>query len=386
MEKHITLTSGPHDSENLPVALKLEGAGKEGEVNLVDDKSAKPLPVQVERLPDNALLVTWIVPDLKAGQERAYSLYTGACGAKPASDVRLNDHAGDKLDVMIGGKLFTTYNYGPRWVRPYLYPVIGPGSVCVTRGFPMAPDLPGEAKDHPHHKSIWVAWGDTNGTDNWSEVEPKHGRQLHKEFGCVVSGPVYGKFCATNDWVTNDRAKKDLTETRTLTFYNLPDKERIIDFVVEFKATEGAVRFGDTKEGGICSVRVTSTMDAKAQGRIENAYGGVNERETWGKRAHWCDYSGPAQGKPVGIAVFDTPGNFRYPTYWHVRDYGLMTANPFGLSHFWNDKTKDGTYTLPAGQTMRFAYRIYLHPGDAAKGRVREKFLNYLFPPAIKVK
>jgi len=386
VEKHITLTAGPHDFEDLPVSVKLEGAGKEGEVNLVDDKSAKPIAVQTERLPDNALLVTWIVPELRAGQERALSLYTGACGAKPATDVTLKDQPGEKLDVMIGGRLFTSYNYAPRWVRPFLHPVIGPGAVAVTRGFPMIPDLPGEAKDHPHHKSIWVAWGDTNGTDNWSEVEPRHGRQLHQKFGCVVSGPVYGKFCATNDWVTNDRKKKDLTETRTLTFYNLPDRERIIDLVVEFQATEGAVRFGDTKEGGICSVRVTSTMDAKGQGRIENAYGGINEKETWGKRAHWCDYSGPASGKHVGVAVFDTPGNYRYPTYWHVRDYGLMTANPFGLSHFWNDKTKDGSYTLPAGQTLRFAYRIYLHPGDAAKGRVREKFLNYLFPPAIKVK
>jgi hypothetical protein len=385
VEKHITLAAGQRDCENLPVSVKIEGAGKEGEVNLVDDKSAKPLPVQTERLPDNSLLVTWIAPEVKMGQERTFSLYTGACGAMPATEVRLKDAPGERVDVTIGGKLFTSYNYAPKWVRPFLHPVIGPGGVAVTRGYPVLPDVPGESKDHPHHKSIWVAWGDVNGTDNWSEVEARHGRQIHKQFDSISNGPVFGRLCATNDWVSKE-GKKDLTETRTWTFYNLPDKERIIDLVVEFKATEGQVRFGDTKEGGICSVRVTSTMDAKAQGRIENAYGGINERETWGKRSHWCDYSGPAQGKQVGIAVFDTPGNFRYPTYWHVRDYGLMTANPFGLSHFWNDKSQDGSYTLPANATLRFAYRIYLHQGDASKGRAREKFLNYVAPPIIKVK
>ena len=69
--------------------------------------------------------------------------------------------------------------------------------------------------------------------------------------------------------------------------------------------------------------------DADKDGAIVNSYGGSQEMETWGKRAHWCDYVGPVNGKTVGITIMDSPGNFRYPTYWHVRDYGLMTANPF---------------------------------------------------------
>ena len=44
-------------------------------------------------------------------------------------------------------------------------------------------------------------------------------------------------------------------------------------------------------------------------------------------------------GRNVGIAILDRPGNFRYPTVWHVRACGLMTANPFGISCFTNDKT-----------------------------------------------
>ena len=49
------------------------------------------------------------------------------------------------------------------------------------------------------------------------------------------------------------------------------------------------------------SVRVTPSMDVKSElgGKIENANGGKNEDETWGKRAAWCDYTGPVNDKTV---------------------------------------------------------------------------------------
>ena len=58
-------------------------------------------------------------------------------------------------------------------------------------------------------------------------------------------------------------------------------------------------------------------MEVRNGGKIENSYGGISESETWGKRAQWCDYSGPIEGRIVGVSVFDHPESFRYPTYWH---------------------------------------------------------------------
>jgi hypothetical protein len=103
----------------------------------------------------------------------------------------------------------------------------------------------------------------------------------------------------------------------------------------------------------------------------------VNEK-VWGKRAAWVDYSGPVDGKVVGIAFFDHPKNLRHPTRWHARDYGLFAANPFCEREM--DRTQAagaGDLKLAAGQSVTFQYRIILHAGDAAQAKIAERFAEY---------
>ena len=196
----------------------------------------------------------------------------------------------------------------------------------------MVSDIPGEKHDHPHHKSIHVAHGDVNGVDFWSELDA-HGYQRHDSFlpafgvgSTHISGPVCGAFRSRSYWVSRNERPVVAEEKRVVAYAAGPDA-RILDIAVTFHATEGPVRFGDTKEGAMLSVRIASSMDADADGHIENAYGGKGETECFGKRAQWMDYAGPVDGTTVGVAVFDHPSSFRYPTYWHMRNYGLMHAN-----------------------------------------------------------
>jgi hypothetical protein len=78
------------------------------------------------------------------------------------------------------------------------------------------------------------------------------------------------------------------------------------------------------------------------------------------------DYSGPVEGQTVGVLVIDHPSNPRHPTYWHSRAYGLLAANIFGVHDFLNDKTQDGSLTVEPGQSVRFRYRVVIHPGDVS--------------------
>jgi hypothetical protein len=105
---------------------------------------------------------------------------------------------------------------------------------------------------------------------------------------------------------------------------------------------------------------------------------GARDEDTWGTRADWCDYYGPVEGKTVGVAIFDHPQNPRHPTWWHVRDYGLFAANPFGRHDF--EKLEDksvGNLTVPAGKSITFRYRFYIHEGNEKEAKVAEKYAEY---------
>jgi Methane oxygenase PmoA len=131
-------------------------------------------------------------------------------------------------------------------------------------------------------------------------------------------------------------------------------------------------------------IRVASSMDVtrKGGGRITNAEG-LTDEKAWGKPSPWVDYVGPVKEKTVGIAVLNHPDSFRYPTTWHVRTYGLFAANPFG----WHDFAGPvpGDYTIPAGGSIAFRYRVILHEGDTPAARVDRAFEAYAKPPSVEI-
>ena len=76
--------------------------------------------------------------------------------------------------------------------------------------------------------------------------------------------------------------------------------------------------------------------------------------------------------------------NLRHPTTWHVRDYGLMAANPFGQSHFKSGSLKNGAHTIRAGETLTFRYRLFIHSHDARQARVADRYQDYVNPPRVE--
>jgi hypothetical protein len=108
-----------------------------------------------------------------------------------------------------------------------------------------------------------------------------------------------------------------------------------------------------------------------------NASNKSGEKNVWGKRSPWLDYSGQIDGETVGIAVLDHPSNPRTPTYWHTRAYGLLAANIFGVHDFEADKSRDGSLTIRPGQPLRFRYRVVIHPGDSVAAGIADIFTDY---------
>ena len=345
---------------------------------LTDTKTGQSIATQFT--PDGKLC--WWADALQADESRVYELSADAL-AKPNGRVIVSEDHPDQVDVRIGAQAFTTYKFADDQVRPFLYPVIGPTGASVTRHYPMREGVPDERPDHPHHQSCWVAWGLINGVDHWSTGQ-RCGFQKHRKLLATISGPVFGQIEAAIDWVTRD-GKRQLTEHRTYRFWRADDSMRLFDQSVVFHFTDGDVTFGDTKEGGICSFRVAGTMKESAGGTITNAHGATGERNCWGKPSPWMDYSGKVGGHTVGISIFDHADNFRHPTRWHIRGYGLYSANCFGLSYFTRDKNNDGSMTWKNGKSIAFNHRVLIHKGDAKTAAVGDHYANYNSPAAVHV-
>ena len=319
-----------------------------------------------------ALVAVQDLSMLDAAPKKSHQGESASVSGNNSAGVTLK-HAKDSIEILVDGRPFTTYHF-VGYNKPIFFPVRAPNGTIITRGFPIVSDVPGEAKDHPHQKGIWLTHGDVNGVDYWSEGEMT-GKIIHRKFDVEKSNSGVGVLKSENAW-TPPSGQAVLREVREVRILSRPNV-RIMDFNAQLTALGGEVKFGDTKEGTF-GIRLAQPFSDKEGGRMENSRGGVGEGECWGKPAEWVDYSTKINNETVGIAIFSHPQGFRHPTHWHVRGYCLFAANPFGLHDFYNDKTKDGSYTLGEGKSLYFRYRVLIHLGTAKEANIAQEYNTFV--------
>jgi hypothetical protein len=278
--------------------------------------------------------------------------------------------------VTQGDRLFAGYQLDSNG-KPIIYPLVGPGGHRMTRDFPMKDAGPDERNDHDHHRSFWLTHGDVNGVDFWLDDEHcgkivhRSGQTETKDDGSVV-------ITTHNDW-NSPEGKRLLSDIRRYHFF-VSEGRRIIDADFLLIASDGDVNFGDTKEGSF-GLRVAGTMkaDAKKGGLVTNAEG-LHDKDAWGKKSAWVNYSGPVKGDTVGVTIHDHPESFQYPCRWHVRTYGLFAANPFGVYHFEGGDKTDGV-VLKNGDKMRLSYRVVLETGELDAEKTQQDAKQYASGP-----
>jgi hypothetical protein len=267
------------------------------------------------------------------------------------------------LSVSVGGRPFTEYWFSGS-TKPWLYPLLSPSGLAVTRGFPME-ELPHEARDHPHHRSLWFAHGAAGGFDFWHQGDE---RVEHLGFDEVTEGRGRALVRSRNAWRAPDGTVVCL-EQRRMEFLadgavgpgsrGEPPSARAIDFEVTLVPQGRDLLLGDTKEGTM-ALRLAPTLRLKGQvgqGRILNSEG-QRDGECWGRRGRWVGCWGPVGGRPVSVALLDHPTNPSHPTWWHARDYGLIAANPFGVHDFEGLPAGTGDRVVPLGESITFRYRV----------------------------
>jgi hypothetical protein len=303
-------------------------------------------------------------------------------GAQAQPDVAINVEK-DHIDFLIGKDVVTSYQIKDSLPRPFFYPLKTVDGIETTRAWPMGKALPGEKTDHVHHRSVWFCHGDVipqglvlqskvkgvEGVDFWSETKG-HGNIVCTKVGEPRLLPGLASITTQNEWRTTE-GDKVLDETRKLGIIH-HGKAYLLVLDIDLLASTYPITFGDTKEGSM-AIRIHPDINVKpGKGKIENAEGQINEAGCWGRKSSWCDYSGPIDGKMVGVAIFDDPNN-PYPACWHARDYGLMGANPFGRAQhakFPAMKGNKDLVRLAKGEHLHLRYGVLIHAGDASEAGI----------------
>jgi hypothetical protein len=231
----------------------------------------------------------------------------------------------------------------------------------VTRAFPME-WVDGESTDLPHQRGIWIGTERLSGIDFWenepSYDRPNRGTIRFTGVDNVQSGMGEGRFTAHADWI-GPGGETMLLDTRTMTFGVRPGNQRVLDIDLVLTARTRAT-FEDNHDA-ILGLRLARAFEEKHGGRAVNAEGLTGWERLRGARSAWVDWHADLDGEAVGVAVMDSPSNFRFPTPWHVRDYALLFASPFA-SRDYSPSAPDGSVTLLPGESLRLRYRILVHP------------------------
>ncbi|HOY13494.1 MAG TPA: PmoA family protein [Saprospiraceae bacterium] len=304
-----------------------------------------------------------------------------------------------KVDVLIDGRLFTSYIYPSTIKKPVLYPLISPSGTKITRKFPLEPSV-GERVDHPHHVGLWFNYGDVNGYDFWNNSDAipvdkrdGYGTIYHRAINNMENGDDEAKLSVTMEWVS---AKGDvLLEEQTTFVFRGKGNEYSIDRITKLTAKNGDVSLIDNKEGvlGIRLIRELEHPSDKPDiftdangiatkvavlnndgvyGKYTNAEG-IQGDDCWGKRSNWVNLSSHVGNEIINLAILDHPKNVGAPTYWHTRGYGLFAVNPLGQSALSNGKDVLN-FGLKKGESTTFRHRIIIANEDLGKKQMDARF------------
>jgi len=247
----------------------------------------------------------------------------------------------------------------------------------ITRGWPVL-DIDGETQDHPHHKGLWFAYRKVNDEDFWlepaSEAHIRHIKTTKTE-----AKENTAQISTVSRWIDKDGC--DLLEEKRDMIFTVATNQYTIDFDITLTALDKKVVFTDHKDGLFAIQLADWLRESTGTGKFLSSKRETSAETIWGKRRRWVRLQGQKPGKTIGIAILNHPSSFNFPTYWHVRDYGLVSANPLGQFIFEsagkNPRAQRCDLTLKPGQKVRFKFRVIIYEGPKTYEQLEECFRGF---------
>ncbi len=311
----------------------------------------------------------------------------------------------DRVEVRMGGELFTSYRFESSLEKPVLFPVHAPDGTIVTRGYPIAPREK-ERVDHPHHVGLWFNFGDVNGYDFWNnssaigdERKGAYGRIIHRSIEKAETSGKNGVLKVHMDWMApdNEQAEKLLEESTTFIF-KAEKGVWMVERITMLTAVKDSIIFTDNKEG-MLAIRVDRAFEHTSDNPVilSDASGkstgeavldnqgvtgwyqnseGDQGLDAWGKNARWVALTGTKDSSDCTLILMDHPENINYPSCWHARGYGLFSVNNLGRKVYNRDLEKY-QLVLKKGESISFRHRFAVANGKLTMQEVEELFEEF---------
>src|SRR3954469_23426344 len=241
----------------------------------------------------------------------------------------------EQISFQRDGTEIARYHFGPDLRRPFVFPIVGPSGISLTRmGHPHDPE------SHSHHNSVWISHNSVNGISFWEDHAK--GKIVHQRIEQLEDDSIL----STNAWIDEGAKKTLMSERRRTSILLLENSQYLLLIDLELSCRE-QVTLGKTPFG-LIGVRMAKSIGvADGGGTIRNSEGKSNEVEVLWKAAKWVDYSGPVTNKSIeGITLMDHPQNPNHPSIFHVRNDGWMGAS----------LTYDAARTIDPDKPLRVRY------------------------------
>lgn len=231
--------------------------------------------------------------------------------------------------------------------------------------------------DHLWHYGLWFSWKHINDVNYWEIAKDSAypaGRTLIEKIevletsqkACRVRLSMSLRPAADADPIARETVLLRVETPRAGGAY-------AIDWLQQTEALTGLELASPRGYGGL-SIRAAEAWKDPAFVSSNGPCDFGSESILITPPATWLDVTATANGKPVGIALFDHPSNPRHPTPWFLVNRTLTAGpnTPAGSRPPWpfiyaNAAITPGTpLQLVKGQTLTLFYRVLPHAGLAA--------------------
>ena len=290
--------------------------------------------------------------------------------------VLTNDEAAGCLSISVDGAEAVAYRYDKQHGFPRLYPIWSPSGKAMTVQ---------EAPPYPHHQSFWFA--DTVQLEGqrsasfygaiYSRIDKQDPRSPFRDQIVHVAllpekqiAPDQVEIGMKLVWQIDQKVPV-LDQEQRMRIVALGDGQYFLDITYHVTASYGDVHFlSDAAHYAWPYVRMHPQFSVEQGGRLTNSEGGINQKGTCSKEAHWVDYSNTIDGVAEGLAIFSHSQN-DYPHQWLTRDYGTFGPR--------RPEAQNGKrFTLAKGQSLDRRVGVLVHRGDVQAADVAQRYKQYV--------